>query len=179
MPTYVALLRGINVGGHRLIRMADLRDMIAAAGGRDVATYIQSGNAVFTHAGRAAAKVAADVAREIERAAGFAVSVVVRTAPELAAVIADNPFARADPDHLHVQFLASRPAAGSLAALSPAAFAPERYVLHGREVYMHLPSGLGRSKLAGAFAKVKPVAALATARNWRTVLELDRMARAG
>lgn len=177
MGTYVALLRGINVGGHRILKMADLRDIITAAGGRDVATYIQSGNAVFGHAGRATAKVAADLERAIERGAGFAVPVVVRSAAELAAVIADNPFAREDSDKLHVQFLAAKPAANALAKLVPTLFAPERYMLQGREIYLHLPDGMGKSKLAVALSRLSAISAIATARNWRTVLELDRMVK--
>ncbi len=177
MPTYIALLRGINVGGHHIIRMADLRAMFERAGAADVATYIQSGNVVFGHASRSAATLATDLARRIERAAGFPVPVALRSATELAAVIATNPFAKETVDHLHVSFLATKPPATALATISPAAFAPERFALQGREVYLHLPDGMGKSKLAVALMKDKSIAAIATARNWRTVLELDRMAR--
>jgi uncharacterized protein (DUF1697 family) len=178
MPTYIALLRGINVGGHHVLRMADLRDTIANAGGDDVATYIQSGNVVFGHASRTAAALAAELERRIARTAGFPVPVILRSAGELAKAIAANPFAAEPPDHLHVSFLARRPGATALAAVLPSTFVPERFALQGREIYLHLPGGMGRSKLAVALGRVKAIAAIATARNWRTVLELDRMARA-
>jgi uncharacterized protein (DUF1697 family) len=175
MATYVALLRGINVGGNRIIKMADLREMFAAAGARDVETYIQSGNVVFGHAARSAAKLAADLERQIAKDTGFAVPVVLRTADELGAVIAANPFAKADTDHLHVFFVAAALPVGALSAVDARAFHPERFGETAREVYLHLPDGLGRSKLAGAVMKVKSMAA-ATARNWRTVLTLNEMA---
>jgi uncharacterized protein (DUF1697 family) len=173
--TFVALLRGINVGGNRIIKMADLRDMFAAAGARDVETYIQSGNVVFGHAARSTAKLAADLERQLAADAGFPVSVVLRTAAELAGVVAANPFGKADVELLHVSFLATALPADALAAVDAKAFAPERYAVAAREVYLHLPGGMGRSKLVGAVMKVKAMAP-ATARNWRTVLTLNEMA---
>lgn len=176
MSRYVALLRGINVGGHRVLKMADLRAILVAAGARDAVTYIQSGNAVFDHAARSAATLVAELEARIAEATGFAVTVVARTAAEWAAVVAANPFPEAGPDELHVSFLAARPPADVLAGLDPAAFVPERFALVQREIYLHLPDGLGRSKLAGALGKVKAIAPTATARNWRTVLKLHELA---
>lgn len=174
MARYVALLRGINVGGHRKVRMEDLRAWTAAAGGRDVATYIQSGNVVFTHAARSARTLAADLAAAIAKASTFAIDVVVRTADEWAQVIEGQPFAGAPAEHLHVAFLGAAPPADALATLDPARFAPEAWRLVGRELYLYLPNGMGRSKLAAAIARPKALAA-ATARNWRTVLQLQAM----
>ncbi len=175
MPTYVALLRGINVGGSKVIKMADLRAILTAGGCADVETYIQSGNAVFAHASRSPAKLAADLEQRIAKATGFTVPVVLRTADELAAVIAANPFA-ADVEHLHIMFVAVPLAADALAAIDGKKFAPEQWSAVEREVYLHLPGGIGNSKLAGTVMKAKAMAA-ATARNWRTVLTLDEMAR--
>jgi len=175
MPTYVALLRGINVGS-KVVKMADLRAILAAGGCGDVETYIQSGNAVFAHASRSPARLAADLEQRIAKATGFAVPVVLRTADELAAVIAANPFA-ADADRVHVLFVAAPLAADALAAIDGKRFAPERLSAVEREVYLHLPDGIGNSKLAGTVMKAKAMAA-ATARNWRTVLTLGEMARA-
>ena len=176
MPTYVALLRGINVGGSKVVKMADLREVIAAGGGTDVETYIQSGNVVFGHASRSAAKLAGELEQRILEATGFAVPVVLRTADELAAVIADNPYPK-DVDHLHVFFLAATLATGALGAIDARAFAPEQFTAVEREVYLFLPGGLGKSRLAATVTRAKPMAA-ATARNWRTVLTLDEMCRA-
>ncbi|MDQ3363951.1 MAG: DUF1697 domain-containing protein [Myxococcota bacterium] len=178
MPRYVALLRGINVGGRRSLRMEALRAMAADAGGRDVATYIQSGNLVLTHAARSGTKLAAELERAIVQAAGFAVTVIVRTAAEWQRVVGDNPFADADTDHLHVSFRAVEPAAGPLTKLDPARFLPERWQLRGREIYLFTPNGLGRSPLAAALSPTKPLVA-ATVRNWRTVQQLQRMVTAG
>jgi uncharacterized protein (DUF1697 family) len=178
MPAYVALLRGINVGGKRLIKMSDLRDVFAGADAREVATYIQSGNVVFTHAARSLPKLAAELERRIARTAGFQVPVVLRTASELARVILDSPFPEADPDHLHVAFLAVRPPA-IRPLIDAAAFAPERFVLRGRELYLYLPGGMGRSKLGAAvLARPRAIGAGATARNWRTVVKLNELASA-
>jgi uncharacterized protein (DUF1697 family) len=171
VTAWVALLRGINVGGNRMIPMADLRKMVAAAGGKNVTTYIQSGNVVFDHTSRAAPKLAAELEKKIAKATGFAVPVVLRTAEEWASVIERNPFATADADHLHVSFLAVPPAEITLAAKT---FAPEKFAQVERDVYMMLPLGVGRSKLAGALAKQKSMAA-ATTRNWRTVLKLSEL----
>jgi uncharacterized protein (DUF1697 family) len=178
MPAYVALLRGINVGGNRMIKMADLRDVFLAADADDVATYIQSGNVVFTHAGRSETRLVAELEKRIAKAAGFPVPVVLRTARELARVIEDSPFADADADHLHVAFLPARPPENAL-TIEARSFAPESCAVVGRELYLYLPDGMGRSKLAAAvLAKPKAIGAGGTARNWRTVLKLNELASA-
>jgi uncharacterized protein (DUF1697 family) len=178
MPAYVALLRGINVGGNRVIKMADLREVFVAADAIDVTTYIQSGNVVFTHAVRSEPTLAADLETRIAKAAGFPVSVVLRTAGQLARVIEDSPFPDADADHVHVAFLAARPPA-SAPTIDTGAFAPERFAAVGRELYLYLPDGMGRSKLAAAIlAKPKAIGARGTARNWRTVVRLSELASA-
>jgi uncharacterized protein (DUF1697 family) len=178
MPTYVALLRGINVGGSRMIKMADLREVFLAADAADVATYIQSGNVVFTHPGRSESTLTAELEKRIAKAAGFPVPVMLRTAGQLARVIEDSPFPDADAEHLHVAFLAARPPANA-PAIDGRVFAPERYAAVGRELYLYLPGGMGRSKLAAAvLAKPKAIGAAGTARNWRTVLKLNELASA-
>ena len=176
MPRYIALLRGINVGGNRSVRMEALRKTVTAAGGTDVETYIQSGNVVLGHALRSPAKVAEALTAAISKACKFDVPVVVRTAAEWDRVIADNPFAGAAPEHLHVFFLPAAPPADALDRIDAAAFAPERFVPAGRELYLALPNGIGRSQLVGKGMRVKALAP-ATARNWRTVLRLQAMAR--
>jgi uncharacterized protein (DUF1697 family) len=159
MPRQIALLRGINVGGNRIIKMEQLRAIFTAAGARDVETYIQSGNVVFSHPRPAAARFEEAIAE----AMGFAVPVVLRDADEMATL--SHPFD--DDKHVHVMFAAS-----PLALVEVTALRPERYVVAEREIYVYLPDGAGRSRLAAALGKL-PV----TARNWRTVQQLCAMAR--
>ncbi len=174
MATFVALLRGINVGGRRSVPMAGLRDLFAEAGARDVRTYIQSGNVVFGHT-KAADALRHDLERRIEAATGHEVTVVLRTARQLATVVAHNPFPDAKPSTLHVGFLNDRPAKAAITAVDPARFAPEAMVVVGRELYLHLPNGMGRAKLPPALAKLRtPI----TVRNWKTVTTLADMAGA-
>ncbi|MCC7365571.1 MAG: DUF1697 domain-containing protein [Dehalococcoidia bacterium] len=170
----VALLRGINVGGNRKVPMARLREVFEAAGGTGVATYIQSGNVVFQPPGPLA-EFGPALEAQIEAEFGFRVLVVFRTATELAAVVRDNPFPQATGDRdLHVVFLLEPPAAGYDAAIDRDVFLPEAYEVRGRDVYLYLPAGVGRSKLAEALAKLPGTA---TMRNWRTVTTLEAMAR--
>ena len=173
MPTYVALLRGINVGGARSFKMADLKAAITDAGGADVATYIQSGNAVFDHANRSATKLQTELERAFARAAGFAVPVVLRTSDQIEKALAANPFPDADESHLHVTFFAGKVAATALRGLDRDAFAPEEAAMAGKELYLRLPNGMGRSKLAAKLARLLPDG---TTRNWRTVTKLAAMA---
>lgn len=175
---YVALLRGINVGGKRPIRMADLRATFEAAGGTNVVTYIQSGNVVFDHPSRSAAKLAVKLGSAVAKAAGFDVEIVIRTARELDTVIADSPFAGAAPETMHVMFLAERVTTAALASIQPTAFAPDRFAIAGRELYLSMPNGLGNSKLAATLLRHKALAG-ATARNWKTVLALAALTTKG
>ena len=154
--------------------MATLREVMEGAGATTVDTYIQSGNVVFAHAARATGPLTAKLVAAISKAAGFPVPVVLRTAAEFAAVITDNPFADAPPDKLHVMFCPTRPAASALDKLDAKAFAPEAWSIGAREVYLHLPNGMGTSKLAVSASRLAALKE-ATARNWRTVQTLAGM----
>jgi uncharacterized protein (DUF1697 family) len=169
--SYAALLRGINVGGNRKIHMADLRDLFAEAGCGDVASYIQSGNVVFTHdAGEA--ELTAELERRITDATGFEVPVMLRTDAELRDTVSANPYGDVDPITLHVVFLAQPPSATAAKAFDASRFAPEEYRVIGREVFLRLPDGIGRAKLPPALPLIRGGG---TARNWRTVLKLAEM----
>jgi uncharacterized protein (DUF1697 family) len=172
MTTYIALLRGINVGGNRKIHMADLREVFAEAGCADVTSYIQSGNLVFSHPSTDAEKVTAVLERRIEDATGFDVPVILRTAAAWEGVVDANPYPGIEPTTLHVVFLAAPPAAAAVAAFDAARFTPEEFAVVGREVYLHLPDGLGRAKLPPALPLIRGAG---TARNWRTVLKLAEL----
>ena len=176
MTTFVALLRGINVGGNRRVRMSDIRETFADAGCANVTTYIQSGNVVFAHPTRAPDALRAELERRIAEATGFDVPVILRSASEWAEVVAGNPFPDVEPTTLHVAFLEEDPPADSPAAIDTAAYAPEEIVLVGRDAYLHLPYGFGRAKLPQALAAL---GIPATARSWRTVMKLLELALAG
>jgi uncharacterized protein (DUF1697 family) len=174
----VALLRGINVGGKHTLPMKDLTALFMKCGCSDVATYIQSGNVVFSAAGSLKLD-GATLAARIEKTFGFAVPVILRTADELDAIIRRNPFPKADPDkeRLHVSFLASEPTAEQIAALDPNRSKGDSFCVLRREIYLLFPNGAGGSKLTNAYFDSK-LKTTSTARNWRTVLKLLEMARA-
>jgi uncharacterized protein (DUF1697 family) len=173
MSSHVALLRGINVGGCHVLPMKDLAGLFVAAGCREVQTYIQSGNVVFGATAAVARKVPALVAAAIQERFGFESPVVVRTAAELLAVVRDNPYQHGT-DLLSVLFLAEAPSGAQVASLDPQRSAPDSFVVKGREVYLHTPRGLGRTKLTNAYFDSK-LGTVSTGRNWRTVLKLVEM----
>lgn len=174
---WVALLRGINVGGGKKVPMARLRELLTGLGHENVATYVQSGNAVFDAAERDAERVAREIERAIEDEFGFDVRISMRTREQLAAVVAANPFPEAAgaPKTLHVLFLSDELAPDALDAVDAAAFEPERFALRGDELYLWLPDGIGRSKLAQTMTE-RRLGVSVTARNWRTVEALLEMA---
>jgi uncharacterized protein (DUF1697 family) len=173
MTRFVGLLRGINVGGRQL-PMSAVRTVFEAEGGRNVVTYIQSGNVVFDHQTRSAATLERNLGRALEQLAGFAVPVLLRTAKQMADVVAKNPFPRAAPKQLHVVFLDGAPVPAAARSIDRDKYAPEEFVVKGREVYLLLPDGYGRAKLPAALTKLRVAG---TARNWATVQKLVDLAR--
>ncbi len=169
----IALLRGINVGGRNRLPMADLRSIAAKLGFADAATYLQSGNLVLPDVARDSAEVAAALTAEIRSDFGLEVPVIIRNAQEWARVIAANPFpeATADGTKLHVVFLTG-PATDAVRQFDGERYEPEELAVTDAEVYLSLPDGIGRSKLAGALGKVDN-ASSGTIRNWNTVLALS------
>ncbi len=173
MVRTIALLRGINVGGHNKLPMADLRALLEGLGYGGVRTYIQSGNAVFdAPAGDCAGAIAAAIADRF----GFSVPVVTRTADELAA-LGSHRFAdqATDDKQLHVFFLAEHPDAAAVAALDPDRSPPDRYAVVGRDIHVFCPRGLARTKLTNAWFD-RQLGTVSTGRNWRTVGKLLAMA---
>ena len=165
------MLRGINLGPHKRISMADLRRLFESLGVRDIETYVQSGNVVFDCPSGSRAELGQTIGDAIEADLGHDVAVVLRTHAELAEVAATRPFAGADDAHLYVTFLGERPEASRVRALSAVSFDPDEFEIRGTEVYLHIPNGYGRSKLGNeSFERKLGVAA--TTRNWRTVTAL-------
>jgi uncharacterized protein (DUF1697 family) len=175
MARFVAMLRGVNVGGRNPVKMPALQSLCAELGYTDVVTYIQSGNVVFGSTARSAAAVERAMATRIEQELGLKVAVLVRTKAELARVTRGSPFPKAEPNRLHVAFLDAKPTAARVRALEAFDAAPDEVKVRGREAYLHTPRGFGTSKLGGPFIE-KQLQVVATARNWNTVNKLLELA---
>ncbi|MFI6284997.1 DUF1697 domain-containing protein [Streptomyces sp. NPDC051018] len=172
---YAALLRGINVGGHRKVPMAELREVLEELGLSGVATYLGSGNAVFTSDSADERTLTRNLERAIERRFGFAVDCLVRDAAYLRSIADDCPFPAAtlEARQLHVTYFSEGVDPERFSAIDRAAFAPEEFRLGDRALYLYAPDGLGRSKLADVLARPGLTKGIvATSRNWNTVLKL-------
>ena len=167
MASYVALLRAVNVGGTGKLAMSELRALCEACDFRQVQTYIASGNVVFDADGPAA-QVQAALENRLQRHVGKAVGVLVRSAAEMAAVLAANPFSACAPNLVHVIFLGGAPPSDLLAGAS--GHTTEDMAAGLREIYVHYPAGQGASKLRF------PAAKAGTARNINTVVKLAELA---
>ena len=180
MPTYVALLRGVNVSGKKPIRMSDLRECCLALGLRDVRTYLQSGNVVLDAERTEARKLAATLAATIAKTFGHDVGVLVLSAPELNRVAATNPLrppASGDAQTLyHATFLFEPVPAHRFRLLTLPARPNEKAVLRERVVLLYCPNGYGKTKLNNTFFE-KALGVVVTTRNWRTVLALRDLCR--
>jgi len=173
---YVALLRGINVGGKNLLPMKELAVMFVKAGCGDVVTYIQSGNVVFSARDKVVAGLGGTIAKQVEERFGMRVPVVLRSAAEIKAVVRGNSFLKsgANEDTLHVCFLADQPAKDLVEGLDAGRSAPDTFAVVGREIYMQLVNGMSGTKLTNAYFDSK-LKTLSTMRNWRTVLKLAEL----
>jgi uncharacterized protein (DUF1697 family) len=169
-----ALLRGVNLGPSKRIAMAELRSIVASLGHRDVETYLQSGNVVFTPKGRASKDLASSLEAAIAAATGLDVPVVTRTAAELRQVVDANPYPVDDPTRVVVAFLGEEVGLGDLALGDLSAYLPDELTIPGRELYVSVPNGQGRSKLMEALTK-RTLPTTLTVRNWRTVEALARL----
>lgn len=185
MPRYVALLRGINVGGRNRVAMADLRQLTEALGHAEVATYIQSGNVIFTSPDNDCGALADALEQAIARSLAVRPAVVVLSRADLAQVIADNPFPdEPNPRCLHAVFRRLDLAPEAIAAVqgaqdrARAKGSRDEAVPVGRTLFLWTPDGLGRSELATQLAR-SGVQADGTARNWATVTRLAAMLDSG
>jgi uncharacterized protein (DUF1697 family) len=181
MPTYVILLRAVNVGGYGKLSMADFRQTLSALKFQNVETYIQSGNAV-ADSSLAENKVGPSISRALEKLTRAPVDVIVRTHDQLERLIRANPFVAeaADGARVHVAFLSAPAAPTARAALEgivakyPAR--RDRYHLAGDHIYFHFPDGAADTKFTGKTLD-KAIGAVGTARNWNTVLKLHSMSK--
>jgi uncharacterized protein (DUF1697 family) len=179
VPTYVAMLRGINVGSGKVVKMERLRASFAALGFGGVRTYVQSGNVVFESEQKSATGLSKKIEEKIQRDFGFTVPVLVKTSKEIAQTVNDNPLVKEkgiDHSKLHVTFLSDAPPKTAVKALEPLATGRERFRILNREISLYCPDGYGRTKLSNT-AIEKKLSFVATTRNWRTVSTLLEMCR--
>ncbi|MBX7159847.1 MAG: DUF1697 domain-containing protein [Acidimicrobiia bacterium] len=174
---HVALMRGLNVGGKNRLPMVELAAAFEAEGCSDVRTYVQSGNVVFAAPAGVVEGLADAVAERLRAVHGITTPVVLRTGEEIATVVGANPFlARGEDIALqHVAFLSGVPAPADVESLDPDRSPPDEFAVVGREVYLHLPGGVGRTRITNAYLD-RRLGVVSTARNWRTVLALADMA---
>ncbi len=168
MTTFVSLFRGINVGGHQMIRMDALKELYASLGFKDIVTYIQSGNIVFTSED-------ADLS-QLPRLI-FHAKVMVRTSAEFRDIVDSNPFQNQpmkESKWVVVMFLAARPDSRAQEDLQKTYVGPEELCIIGQEMYIYYPNGIGRSKLSNTFLE-KKLKTAGTGRNWNTILQLQKL----
>jgi uncharacterized protein (DUF1697 family) len=178
MPVYIAMVRGINVGQHKRMKMEKLRASCEALGFDQVATYIQSGNVVFKGPRLSPVAVSQKIEKRIADDFGFEADVITRTLDEFNKIIRANPLLKesgVDESRLHVVFLSGAPEAQAIEKLDSLTLPPDRVRVSGREIYFYFPNGVSGSSLwKHNLDRVLSVAG--TMRNWRTVCTLDQMA---
>lgn len=175
MDRFIALYRGINVGGRNSVKMEALRALHERLGHKDVSTYIQSGNVVFSAKGQPA-PIARKIAAQFETEMGFAARVIAVPAARWATIVRDNPYAKfsaKDPKSVHAAICEGEPSVDGLSALLKKTGGTETFVVKGEVVYLHAKDGFGTSKFAAAMEKASGVPM--TARNWRSVESLLAM----
>ena len=178
MTVIIAMLRGVNVGGHNLIKMEELRALCGKLKLRDVQTYVQSGNLVFRSDERDLAALAKKIESGIEKKFHFRPRVILRKVAEMRKVIARNPFANRrgiEPNRLLVTFLAGEPSAEAREEVRAMKTDPEEMHIDGQEAYIYYPNGMARPKLSWP-AVERVLKVTGTARNWNSVTKLLEMA---
>jgi uncharacterized protein (DUF1697 family) len=175
MKTYIALFRGINVGGNSILPMKELVAVLESLGVQDIKTYIRSGNVIFRSKAADTAQLAGKIGATIRKSHGFEPQVLLLDAAVLDKVIRENPYPEAEavPNTLHVNFLAAIPPKPDLKALEKIRAESERFHLADDVLYLHAPDGIGRSKLAAGMERL--IGVPMTSRNWNTVRKLKVM----
>lgn len=176
MQVWIALFRGINVGGNNIVPMAALRTALSDAGFKDVRTYIQSGNVVFQADGTSET-LRQKIENIVEAKFGFEPKLMLFSCGDIEAALSANPFqdAEADPKTLHLMFMDGVPLDPDLKAIESLKSTSESFRLLGAVFYMHAPDGVGRSKLFARAGRLLGVPA--TGRNWRSVTKIHQLAR--
>jgi len=177
--TFISILRGINVSGHKVIRMADLKALYEGIGFHNVLTFIQSGNVLFkTDLNIPVPSLVGKIESAIEEKYHFNVPVLIRNADELRLILQSNPFfadESIDREKLHVTFTNDVPGSQQLSAIQKYDFPPDQFRIIGKEVYLYCPGGYGNTKLSNSFFE-KILQVKTTTRNWKTIVKLDDLA---
>ncbi len=178
MNTCIAILRGINVSGQRLIKMQDLKLHLGKFEFFNIKTYIQSGNVIFSSNEQNTKKIEADVVKCIKANFGFEVPVIIRKAEEWIEVVNNNPFIKQpeiEVDKLHVVFLEKEPEKVYISKVEEKDFTPDEFLFIKKEIYLYCPNGYARTKLSNNFFE-KLLNQKATTRNWKTVNKILEIA---
>jgi uncharacterized protein (DUF1697 family) len=179
MTTYIAILRGINVSGQKLIKMDALRKSFENLGFHKITTYVQSGNVVFTGKEAEPDVLAQTITRQINKDFGFDVPVIVLTIDSLKQIIGRNPFLKdsnKDTAFLHVTFLSAKPQKINFNTIEEKKLNGEAISFTDNAIYLYCPNGYGKSKLNNSFLETK-LKVGATTRNWKTTNELLNIAQ--
>jgi uncharacterized protein (DUF1697 family) len=179
MTVYISLLRGINVGPQKTVKMEELVALYESLDLENVRTYLRSGNVLFDSGDPEPEILAATLEEQIIRTLGFPVKILIRTAADIRQITTNNPFLQEDakdPKTLHVTFLSDLPSAVLLDDVNMIKDETDRFVIRGREVYLSCPNGYGRTRFSNTFFERK-LGLAATTRNWKTVMALAAMAK--
>lgn len=178
MDIFIAILRGINVSGHRLIKMDALRTLIESLGCNDVSTYIQSGNIVFKSKENDCQRLAACISEGIKKTFGFDVEVLVLSQNDLMTIINKNPFpeeTRNNPGAIYISYLFNNPGEVDLAKIEESKQQDEQLRYLDNVLFLYCPGGYGNTKISNTFLE-KKLKVTASTRNWKTSLKLQEMA---
>ncbi|MCH7410234.1 DUF1697 domain-containing protein [Belliella sp. DSM 111904] len=177
MPTYISILRGINVSGKNLIKMDSLKKLFLRINFENIQTYLQSGNVIFNTNQEDIKVLETSISNEIKTEFGYEVPVIVISIDELSDIISKNPFAKImDNSFLHVTFLAYEPENFEIALLTEKLEADEALIQYRRTIFLYLPNGYGKTKLNNNFIENK-LKITATTRNWKTTNEILKIAK--
>jgi len=178
MKKFIALLRGINVSGQKKIKMSDLKLLFEEMGFKDVQTYIQSGNVIFSSKELSVAKLEIKISSSIKRKYGFDVRVIILSAKEIEYVLKNNPFLekKKDEDKLYVTFLSKIPSDENIEKMHSIDYSPEEYFIDGKHLHLFVPNGYGKAKINNNLFENK-LKVSGTTRNWKTVKALSELAK--
>ncbi len=174
MATYISLLRGVNVGGHKIV-MQDLKELYESLNFKRVKTYIQSGNVVFS-SNNPNEELKEEIEEAIENVFGLKIPIFIRTKDELQRIIEHNPFPEEESNKIYITFLSDTPVNIPVKEIDEIKEEVEKYYISHKEIYLFLPHGYGRTKLSTNFFENKLMVS-ATTRNWRTVNKLFDLAK--
>ena len=177
METYISILRGINVSGHKLIKMDALKKMFEDLNFKNIRTYIQSGNVIFESKKVDTKSLETIIGKQIFKTFGFEVPVLVKEKKDWKTVFENNPFLKnrnEDISKLHVTFLSAEPEQVNIDKLLETKFNNDEFVVSENVVYLFCPDGYGNTKLSNTFFENK-LKVSATTRNWKTVIELNKL----